>query len=205
MSLGIFFEAAQVDLKFVAGNSTGKIADHAALALRFIGADPAIVIGIGEGQRLGTKFDANHFQQACAEHVWCISAFAAVFGNGCASAAVAIGRVVADGAGVDVAAGHHFGCAIGKDDTVDFAGVAIDAVHLAEFALGEVPAPLIAEPGIDFLEVHRAAGFGGIGGVDDADARIFHGQAGEIARGFDGIIGGIAGALGELGQQSCRK
>ncbi len=162
-------------------------------------ADPAVAVGVGDGQRLEAHLQADHLDQAAAEHVRGVATGAAVLGHGHAGAAVAIGDVMTGGAGVDVAAVHHLGDAVGQQDAVDLAGIAVDAVALAEIALRQAFSPHVAEPGVHLLEVHRAARLPRVGGVDDADARVLEGQAAQVARRVDGIVEGIAGSLAELG------
>src|SRR5207248_10112568 len=81
----------------------------------------------------------------------------------------------------------------------DLAAVAIDAIALAEVALRKVLAPHVAEPGIDFLEIHGAAFLPRVGSMDDANARRLDRQAREIARHIDGIVERVARPLGLLG------
>ena len=75
-----------------------------------------------------------------------------------------------------MAARHHLGDAVGQESAVELAGVAVDAVALAELALRQAPAPLVAEP-----RDRPAAGTSSrlasrVGGVDDADARVLDRQ-----------------------------
>ncbi len=160
--------------------------------------DPAVAVGVGDGQGLQADLQADHLDKAAAEHVRGIAAGAAVLGHGHAGPAVAIGNVMAGAARVGVRAVHHLGGAVGQHDALDLADIAVDAVALAEVALGEVLAPEIAEPGIDLLEVHRAARLPGIGGVDDADARRLDRQAAQVARHLDGVVERVAGPFALL-------
>src|SRR5262249_514180 len=140
-------------LAFDAGRQVG---DDAALALGFLKTDPAVAVGVGDGHRLQADMLADHLDQAGAEHVRRVPALAAVLGNVGPGAAVAVGRVVADAAAVDVAARHHLADAVGQQQAVELAGVAVDAIALAELALRQAPAPLVAEERINLLQVHRA-------------------------------------------------
>ena len=136
---------------------SGRLLRTQRLPLASSQADPAVAIGVGDGQRLQAHLQADHLHQAAAEHVRRVAAGAAVLGDGHAGAGVAVGHVVAGAARVDVAAVHHLGDAVGQEDAVELAGVAVNAVALAEVALRQAPAPLVAEPGIHLLKVHRAA------------------------------------------------
>src|SRR5258707_1058621 len=79
---------------------------------------------------------------------------ASVFADVGAGAGVAVGGVMAHAAAVDVAARHHLGGPVGQQQAVELAGVAVDAVALAELALRQAPAPLVAEERVGLLQVH---------------------------------------------------
>ena len=192
-------EAAQVDLDALAGHAGRHVADHAAFALHLGEADPAVAVGVGEREGLQPHLQPDHLEQAAAVDVRGVAARAAVLGHGDAGAGVAIRIVVAGGAGVGVAAVHHLGGRVGEQHALDLAGVAVDAIAVAEVALRQAFAPHVAQPGIDLLQIHRAAFQGRVGGVDDADARVLDGAAREVARRIDGVVGGAAGPLRELG------
>src|SRR5262249_52084837 len=163
---------------------------------------PAVAVGVGEGQRVQADLLADHLDEAGAEHVRRVAALAAVLGHGRPGAAVAVGRVVADGAGVDVRARHHLAGAVGQQQAVELAGVAVDAVALAPLALRQAPAPLVAQPRVHLLQVQRAAALRRLAGVDDADARVLDRQAGQVARRVDGVVHGVAGTFAELGGEA---
>ena len=119
-----------------------------------------------------THLQTGHLDQTAAEEVRGVSARTTILGDSHARAAVAIGDIVASAAGTRMAAIHHLAYAIGKCDAVQFTGLAVDAVAFAEVALRQAAPPLIAEPGIDLLQIHGAARACRIDGVHDADARI---------------------------------
>src|SRR5262249_53594825 len=86
----------------------------------------------------------------------------------------------------------------------DLAAVAVYAVALAEVALRQRPAPLIPEPRIDLLQVHRPAFEEGVGRVYHAHTRVLDRQAAQILGAVDGIIEGVAGPLGKLAEHPGR-
>ena len=97
---------------------------------------------------------------------------------------------------------HHPRGPVRQDDAVELAGViAVDPVALPEVALEKAPAPLVAEPRVHLLQVHRAAGLGRVGGVHHADPRVFDGQAAQVARQVDGVVNRAAGPFGLLGAE----
>ena len=130
-----------------------------------------------------------------------IAAGAAVLGHGHAGPGVPVGDVVAGAAGAGVAAVHHPGDAVGQQRTIELACLAVDAVALAEIALEHASAPLVAEPGIDLLQVHRPPGFTRVGRVHHTDTRVLERQAGQVARHVYRVVARRARPFALLGQQ----
>src|SRR5262249_3911529 len=129
------FETPEVDRYALARDVIRQVIDDTSFASGLLHTDPAVTVRVGDRHGLQPQLLADHLDQSGAKHVRRIPAFAAVLGNGGARTAIAIGSVVADRTGIDVAARHHLACAIGQEQTVELSSVAIDAVAFAELAL----------------------------------------------------------------------
>src|SRR5205823_3438081 len=79
-----------------------------------------------------------------------------------------------------------------------FPRLAEDAVALAELPLKQRPAPGVAEPRIDLLQVHGPAGQVRIGRVHDPDARNLDRQPRDVAGHVDRMVERAAGPFGLL-------
>jgi hypothetical protein len=194
-------EAAIVDLDGLAVHARRQVLQDEAFAAGLVEADPAVAVGVGEGVGLQADLQADHLDQAAAEHVRRVASGSAVLGHGHAGASVAIRDVMARAARVGVRAVHHLGGAVGQQHAFDLAVVAVDAVALAEVTLRESPAPGVAEPGIDLLQVHRSPFLPGSGRVHHTDARNLDRQPAQIARHVDGVVERVAGPFGLLSDQ----
>src|SRR5262249_1712653 len=153
-------------------DAVGQVKEDAAFALGLVEADPTVAVAVGDGEGLQAHLQTDHLHEAAAVEVGRVASRAAVFGNRGPGPGVPVGDVVAQAAGIGVPPAPPFADPVGQDDGVGLAGAAVNAVALAEVALGEAAAPFVAEPRIDLLQVHGAAGLFRVGGVHDAHARV---------------------------------
>ena len=129
----------------------GQVGDAAALALGLGLTDPAVAVVVGDGQCAQSQLQADHLEQAGTEHVWRVASAAGILGDGRARAGVAIGRVVAGGAGIGRAATGHLGGAVGQRRPGQLAGLAVNAVAHTKLALENAATPLVTQPRVDLL------------------------------------------------------